>query len=107
MDGARIFNAAVAQGLKAAELARYAEFNTVLPVKKDYATVGSLLVGTSDFIARGTPLSSSFSAEGMRQAGVIAAAGIVALTTMVGPPERGPCERTQAGRGNCWYKTQG
>jgi threonine aldolase len=82
MDGARIFNAAVAQGLRAAELACYADSIQFCLSKGLCAPVGSMLVGTSDFIAQARRYRKLLGG-GMRQAGVIAAAGIVALTTMV------------------------
>jgi threonine aldolase len=82
MDGARFFNAVVALGIPASALA--AEVDSVMfCVSKGLAApVGSLLVGSRDFITearRGRKLLGG----GMRQAGVIAAAGILGLTEMV------------------------
>jgi threonine aldolase len=82
MDGARIFNAAVAQGVTVAELAGYSDSMQFCLSKGLCAPVGSMLVGTSDFIARARRYRKLLGG-GMRQAGIIAAAGIVALKTMV------------------------
>jgi threonine aldolase len=78
LDGARIFNAAVALGSSAADLA--AGFSSVMFClsKGLGAPVGSLLCGSRDFIAEGRRVRKMFGG-GMRQAGVLAAAGLVAL----------------------------
>ncbi len=81
-DGARIFNAAVALGLPVAELARYSDTVQFCLSKGLSAPVGSMLVGSRDFIAEARR-NRTMVGGGMRQAGVIAAAGIVALETMV------------------------
>jgi threonine aldolase len=77
-DGARIFNAAVALGTTAAVLA--AGFDSVMFClsKGLGAPVGSLLCGSRDFIVEARRLRKMFGG-GMRQAGVLAAAGLVAL----------------------------
>jgi len=77
-DGARIFNAAVALGTPVPALA--AGFDSVMFClsKGLGAPVGSLLCGTRDFIAEARRVRKMFGG-GMRQAGVIAAAGLVAL----------------------------
>ena len=77
-DGARIFNAAVALGTTAAALA--AGFDSVMFClsKGLGAPVGSLLCGSRDFIREARRVRKMFGG-GMRQAGVIAAAGLVAL----------------------------
>lgn len=82
LDGARLFNAAVAQGVPASDLAQHVDSVTFCLSKGLTAPVGSLLCGTADFInqARRT---RKLVGGGMRQAGVLAAAGIVALTQMV------------------------
>lgn len=82
MDGARLFNAAVAQGLEAAELARYVDSVTFCLSKGLCAPVGSVLCGSSAFIRQARRMRKQVGG-GMRQAGVLAAAGIVALNDMV------------------------
>jgi threonine aldolase len=82
MDGARIFNAAAALGVSAADVARPADTVMFCISKGLSAPVGSLLAGSADFIARARALRRMIGGA-MRQAGVIAAAGIVALDTMV------------------------
>ena len=78
LDGARIFNAAVALGQSVRELTR--KFDSVMfCVSKGLgAPVGSLLVGSRDFIAQAR-IQRKLLGGGMRQAGVLAAAGLVAL----------------------------
>lgn len=82
LDGARIFNAAVALGLPAADLAAAADSVGFCLSKGLAAPVGSVLCGSADFIGRARKTRKSVGG-GMRQAGIIAAAGIVALETMV------------------------
>ncbi|MBI3990254.1 MAG: low-specificity L-threonine aldolase [candidate division NC10 bacterium] len=82
LDGARIFNAAVAAGVPAAEFAACADSVTFCLSKGLSAPVGSLLVGRASFIERARRFRKMVGG-GMRQAGVLAAAGIVALETMV------------------------
>jgi threonine aldolase len=82
LDGARIFNAAAFLGRPAAELARGADSVMFCLSKGLSAPVGSLLVGARDFISRARK-NRKMVGGGMRQAGVIAAAGLVALRTMV------------------------
>lgn len=81
-DGARIFNAAVALRVPVAELARHSDTVQFCLSKGLAAPVGSMLVGSQDFIAEARR-TRKMVGGGMRQAGVIAAAGIVALETMV------------------------
>ena len=78
LDGARIFNAATALGVPVAELT--AGFDTVMFClsKGLGAPVGSLLVGSRDFIDQARIVRKALGG-GMRQAGVIAAAGLIAL----------------------------
>jgi threonine aldolase len=83
LDGARIFNAAVALGLPASELVKEADSVCFCLSKGLSAPVGSLLCGTHDFVDS-TRKWRKMIGGGMRQAGVIAAAGIVALKTMIG-----------------------
>ena len=82
LDGARIFNAATALGLPGAEVAGPADAVMFCLSKGLSAPVGSLLVGTGEFIDRARVIRQRLGG-GMRQAGVIAAAGIVALRKMV------------------------
>lgn len=78
LDGARIFNASVALGKPVAELTR--KFDSVMFClsKGLGAPVGSMLVGSKDFIEEAR-LVRKMLGGGMRQAGVLAAAGLVAL----------------------------
>ncbi|MBI2191322.1 MAG: threonine aldolase family protein [Planctomycetes bacterium] len=82
MDGARIFNAAVALGVDAARIAQYADSVMFCVSKGLAAPVGSLLAGSKDFIERATWQCKKIGGR-MRQAGVIAAAGVVALEKMI------------------------
>ncbi len=82
LDGARIFNAAVAFGVPASDLTRSADSVMFCVSKALSAPVGSLVAGSREFIARARRYRKMVGG-GMRQAGVIAAAGIVALHTMV------------------------
>ncbi len=81
-DGARIFNAAIALGVEARELAQHTDTISFCLSKGLSAPVGSLLCGPRDFIAAARR-QRKMVGGGMRQAGVLAAAGIVALETMV------------------------
>ena len=82
LDGARIFNAAVALGVPVADLARDADSVTFCLSKGLSAPVGSVLCGSQDFIAEARR-ARKVVGGGMRQAGVLAAAGIVGLEAMV------------------------
>lgn len=82
MDGARIFNAAVALGVKAADLAAPVDSITFCLSKGLCAPVGSVLCGRVEFIEKARRIRKQLGG-GMRQAGVLAAAGIVALEKMV------------------------
>ena len=82
IDGARIFNAAVALDMDAAQLVAPADSVTFCLSKGLAAPVGSVLCGDDAFIAQARRVRKSVGG-GMRQAGIIAAAGIVALTEMV------------------------
>lgn len=82
MDGARIFNAAVALGVNVQELTRHVD-NLMFCLSKGLSCpVGSVVVGTREFIGKARK-ARKILGGGMRQAGIIAAAGIVALDTMV------------------------
>ena len=82
LDGARIFNAAVALGLDAKELTRSVDSVSFCLSKGLSAPVGSVVCGSSEFIAEARR-SRKVLGGGMRQAGIIAAAGITALEEMV------------------------
>jgi threonine aldolase len=82
LDGARLFNAAVALKRDPAEFARPVDSVTFCVSKGLGAPVGSVVCGARDFIVRARRFRKMFGG-GMRQAGIIAAAGIVALDTMV------------------------
>ncbi len=78
MDGARIFNAAVASGSSVAELTRHCDSVQFCLSKGLGAPVGSVLVGSKEFIEEARIWRKRFGG-GMRQAGIIAAAGLIAL----------------------------
>lgn len=82
LDGARVFNAAVALGVDVRELTQDADSLSFCLSKGLSAPVGSLVCGTADFI-REARRARKVLGGGMRQGGVIAAAGIVALERMV------------------------
>ena len=82
IDGARLFNAAAALRVPASEIAQYADSVTFCLSKGLSAPFGSLLCGSSAFIARARMFRRMIGG-GMRQGGVVAAAGIVALNRMV------------------------
>jgi threonine aldolase len=82
LDGARLFNAALAQDVPASALAGPADSVMFCLSKGLSAPVGSLLCGPSDFIAEARRYRKMVGG-GMRQVGVLAAAGLVALETMI------------------------
>lgn len=82
LDGARVFNAAVALGVPVAEIASRVDSIQVCLSKGLAAPVGSVVAGSAAFIARARRMRKVVGG-GMRQAGVLAAAGIVALEQMV------------------------
>ena len=81
IDGARIFNAAVALGVNVKEIAACADSVNVCLSKGLCAPVGSILVGSNAFIHKARK-NRKLMGGGLRQAGILAAAGIVALTEM-------------------------
>lgn len=81
LDGARLFNAAVALGVSAAEIAKHADTVQICLSKGLCAPIGSVLVGDRVTIAAARRMRKMLGG-GMRQAGMIAACGIVALTEM-------------------------
>ena len=92
LDGARIFNAATALGCSVADITR--KFDSVMFClsKALGAPVGSMLVGSREFIDKAR-IGRKLLGGGMRQAGVLAAAGLVALEET---PKRLPCDHENA-----------
>ncbi|MFC1984361.1 low-specificity L-threonine aldolase [Chloroflexota bacterium] len=82
LDGARIFNAAIALGVAASELATHADSVCFCLSKGLSAPVGSLICGDKDFVNRARKWRKILGG-GKRQAGVIAAAGTTAIQKMV------------------------
>ncbi len=82
LDGARVFNAAVALGVDVKELTRSVDSVSFCLSKGLSAPVGSAVCGSSEFIAEARRTRKVLGG-GMRQAGILAAAGIVALEEMV------------------------
>src|SRR5207253_8783715 len=82
IDGARLFNAAVALGVPAGEIARHGDSVGFCLSKALSAPVGSVVCGSVAFIERARAFRRMLGGA-MRQAGVIAAAGIVAIDPMV------------------------
>ncbi len=81
LDGARIFNAAVALGVEAKEIAQYANTVSCCLSKGLGAPVGSVLAGGADTITRARKYRKMLGG-GMRQAGILAAAGLIAIRDM-------------------------
>lgn len=81
LDGARLFNAAAALGCEARDLVAPVDSVTFCLSKGLCAPVGSVLCGSKEFIRRAHRMRKQLGG-GMRQAGILAAAGIVALETM-------------------------
>jgi threonine aldolase len=81
IDGARIFNAAAAYNVPVAEMVRGADSVTFCLSKALCAPVGSVVVGSRTFIAEARRKRKVLGG-GMRQAGVLAAAGLIALHEM-------------------------
>lgn len=98
LDGARIFNAAAALGLPAARLVQAADSVTFCLSKGLCAPVGSVLCGPREFIDRARRIRKHLGG-GMRQAGVLAAAGIIALERMVDRLEEDHCRAQALARG--------
>ena len=82
LDGARLFNAAVALGVEASEITRNVDSVSFCLSKGLCAPVGSLVCGSSAFISEARRIRKALGG-GMRQAGILAAAGIVALEQMI------------------------
>jgi len=82
IDGARLFNAVVSYGGSLADITRYCDSFTLCLSKGLGAPVGSLLVGSHEYIQRALRWRK-MTGGGMRQAGVLAAAGLYALENNV------------------------
>ena len=82
LDGARIFNAAIAAGVAVADYTAKADSVMFALSKGLSCPLGSVLAGSTEFIERAREVRRRLGG-GMRQAGIIAAAGIVALETMI------------------------
>ncbi len=82
LDGARIFNASVALGVDVKKLTQYSDTIQICLSKGLSAPVGSLVVGTQELVDRARKYRKMLGG-GMRQAGIIAAPGIISLTQMV------------------------
>lgn len=82
MDGARVFNASIALNVPVKDITAHADSVMFCLSKGLACPVGSLLCGPSDFIHEARIIRKRFGG-GMRQVGILAAAGIVALDSMV------------------------
>lgn len=83
LDGARLFNAALVNGVSAREMAQYCDSVMCCLSKGLCAPVGSVLAGSRKFVESARK-NRKMLGGGMRQAGFLAAAGIIALTKMTG-----------------------
>jgi len=81
LDGARIFNAALTLGCEAKDIAQYADSVMFCLSKGLCAPIGSMVVGTKTFIEKARK-NRKLMGGGLRQAGILAACGIVALKEM-------------------------
>ncbi len=82
LDGARVFNAAVACGVDVKEITKHVDSVQICLSKGLCAPVGSVVCGTQEFVEKARKHRKMLGG-GMRQAGVIAAAGLVGMTKMV------------------------
>lgn len=82
LDGARVFNASTSLGCDVKEITRYCDSLMFCLSKGLCAPVGSMLAGSKEFINKARRYRKMLGG-GMRQAGVLAAAGLLALTSMV------------------------
>jgi threonine aldolase len=78
LDGARIWNASVASGIALSEYAKYFDSISVCLSKGLGAPVGSVIIGSADFIEQARVFRKMFGG-GMRQVGILAAAGLYAI----------------------------
>lgn len=92
LDGARLFNAALALEVDVKDLTKYCDSVNVCLSKGLCAPIGSIVAGSNEFIDRARKMRKLMGG-GMRQAGIIAAAGILAITDMV---ERLPIDHDNA-----------
>jgi len=83
LDGARLFNAATALGVRAADIAAHVDSVMFCLSKGLCAPIGSMLAGPRDFIEKARR-KRKIMGGGMRQVGILAAAGLVALKEMTG-----------------------
>ncbi len=81
LDGARLFNAAASLGVDASQITQYTDSVTFCLSKGLCAPVGSVLAGSKQFIDRARK-NRKLLGGGMRQAGILAAAGLIALEKM-------------------------
>lgn len=84
LDGARIFNAATSLNCDVKDLTKYCDSVMFCLSKGLGAPVGSMLAGSTSFIQKARRMRKLLGG-GMRQAGILAAAGIIALTEMIDP----------------------
>jgi threonine aldolase len=98
MDGARIFNSAVALGVKVSELVDFCDAVAFCLSKGLAAPIGSILAGSRDFMKEARRVKQRLGG-GWRQAGVIAAPAIVGLKEMIQrlPEDHGNAERLRKG----------
>lgn len=82
LDGARVYNAAAALNVEVKEIGKYFDSMTICLSKGLAAPIGSLLLGNKAFIAKARRIRKMLGG-GMRQAGILAAAGKLALTEQV------------------------
>jgi len=82
LDGARVFNASVALGIDVKEITQYADSVQLCLSKGLAAPIGSMVVGSAEFIKSARKYRKMLGG-GLRQVGIIAAPGIIALTKMV------------------------
>ncbi len=98
LDGARLFNAAVSLGIDVREITRHVDSLSFCVSKGLCAPVGSLLCGSNEFIARARRTRKALGG-GMRQAGILAAAGMIALNEMVDRLADDHCHACQLAEG--------
>ena len=107
LDGARIYNAAVKQGVAVRQIAQYFDSVSVCLSKGLGAPVGSVLCGSTELIGKARRLRKMVGG-GMRQAGVLAAAGLYALQHQVErlAEDHSNAERLAAGLRELGYQVE-